>query len=96
MRPKSFRKVKARRIALDIGGQCQDQFPDRLGFETVFKRIDAQIFRANAVNGRNPAAKDMVTPAKLAGLVDGDNVHRALDNANHACIALFIGAKGAR
>ena len=47
------------------------------------------------MHGRKLAAERMVTSAKRAGRLDGDNVRRLLDDAENVSVTLLVGARGA-
>ncbi len=87
----SFAKIEACRITFDIRAQCNDDFFDGFGRKAFFKYADAEVFRLDAVQGRNFTAEDVVFATECARFFDADNINGPLDYANQGTVSPRIG-----
>ena len=75
---------------------CQDHFIHLAGTDVVGQGRQAQFLRADAVDGRQSAVQHVVATAETASLLDSHDVRWRFDDAQHAGIALRVGADGAQ
>ena len=83
-------------VALHVGAQRDDDFVDRPVGQALLELSHPQFLRANAVHRRDFAAEHVVVTAERAGLLDIQNINRALDDADSSLVARRVGANAAR
>src|SRR3954447_18799526 len=79
-------------FALQVGVGREDDLGDLPGGEAGDEFADPQVVGADALDGADRAAEHVVAPAELAGLLDGDDVLRLLDDAEDARVAPGVAA----
>ena len=93
--PRGFEKpgeVDGRRLAFDGGAGGEDHLLDRPRPHPFQEPLDPQLVRAHSGERRERPVQHVVAPAEVAGLLDGDDVVRLLDDADRLVAALGIRA----
>jgi hypothetical protein len=87
----SLAKIKARRVSFDISAKRDNDFFHRFGRKTFLKCPDAEIFRLDAIQGRDFAAQDVVFSTECARFFDAYYIDGPLNDANERSVASRIG-----
>ena len=91
-RSQFFGDVKNGRFAFDGWADGQNRLADFAVFDAADEAFDVQFRRADAFDGRNNAAQNMIKPSKLARLLDGHDVADAFNDADDRAVAARVGA----
>ena len=79
-------EVVGRGLTLDIGTESKNDFRGTLGIKTLHQLSDPEIFRPDAVERGEFAAKGMVTATKGTGPLQGKDIGRRLHDAKFLAI----------
>jgi len=88
--------ITSRGITFYIGAERENDLARFVALGAFDQRRDAQLFRSDAVQRRNPAHQCVVHAAKRRGLFQGENVVRPFNDTNQRLIASRAGARVAR
>ena len=80
-------QVQRRTIAFQGGVGRHDNLPHAAGPDALQELVNRQLLGANAVQGRQPAVQDVVESAVRRGSLQGEQVARLLDHAQHRGVA---------
>ena len=69
-RSENFGEVVCRRLAFDIGTECENHLGRAVFFYSSEKRLDAELLRTDVVEWRESSTQRMVKPAKNAAALE--------------------------
>lgn len=84
--------VEVSSIAIDGGGQCEDDFGDAAGLHALEQAVEIQLLRSDAVHRGDDAANYVIYTGILVGVLNGDHIADVADNTNHLFVTLRVGA----
>ena len=87
--------IYVRCVALHCGGQREDDLLDGLVADTLDELCDGEVVDADAVEGRDDPAENVVHAAVLLRVFDGHDLLYVLHNADNLLVAFGAGADGA-
>ncbi|NJM07898.1 hypothetical protein HC891_19470 [Candidatus Gracilibacteria bacterium] len=91
-RGKIFQQQKRRRLALGIRVRGQNDFVDRLAFNTSDKFVDFQVFAVHPFERRDMPMQHVVETAIAAGALDGQYVERLFHHTDLRAVAALAHA----
>jgi hypothetical protein len=80
--------VERRRVPLNTGTNCQDSLLNLLLGNAVDQGLDIELFRANAIHGRDQATQDMVLALELTGFLDRNDITGIRNDTERLAIAI--------
>src|SRR5919199_2721208 len=89
-------QVRRRRLPGHVRVRREDDLLDAVPVDAAQQLVDAQVLGLDAVERRQRAAEHVVEAAELARPLDGDHVHRLLDDADHRGVAPRVAADRAQ
>src|SRR6266511_1675594 len=84
------RQVHGGGLALDVGVGGDDHLADPVRLDPREQLADVQVVRADALDGADRPADDVVAAAELARLLDRHQVARLLDHAHQGRVAAWV------
>ncbi len=96
MQCEALDEVMRRRLAIERGIHREDDFIDVAAGDSRNKRVDAQILRTNAIERREPPAKNVKPARKKPRPFKRPKIGNILHHTEHARIAARITAYPAR
>ena len=79
--------VEVGSVGFDCRAGGENYFVDAAFFYALNKRCNLQCVGANAVDGRYEAAKHVIQPSELAGVLDAHHIFYVFYHANHGSVA---------
>ena len=89
-------EVQGGRLPFNRGIGGKDDFPDAATGHSLYEAGNSKVVRPHSIDGRDGAHQHVVQAPMLMNRFDREDVASFLDDADRRCVALRIGADGAR